>query len=409
MQSPALVSPNRETGLPPGVEVAPLGKRFVAYLIDISVPVLASMIIGFLLPSTSGGLRIGLSVLSAVVALVWALVLWIRLASRAATPGMQVMKLQLVGFFDGRPIGLTRALIRGVILWLLTFTAIGMTIMLIMLVLHPRKQGWHDLAAKAVMIKERTLPPAAPVAAVAAAAPQSGPQQGYAPPQSGPQQGYAPPQSYPQPQPAPQQYQPQYAPQQVSPQGYQPQPAPQPGPLAPPPGYRPPPSSPGAAQPPRLNPPPGAGTTIGPCRPIRSPLRRPARCRAPRPLTRLRSRLRWARRRPDPPAWTAVLDDGREISIDGLVLLGRNPQPQPGEEDAQLIKLADETRTVSKSHLAIGIDAGGLFVVDRGSTNGSTVTTPEGVSTRCSTGDIIYVTEDSIVSIGDHWFKIRRD
>ena len=50
----------------------------------------------------------------------------------------------------------------------------------------------------------------------------------------------------------------------------------------------------------------------------------------------------------------AVLDDGRRITVDGLVLLGRNPQPQPGEEDAQLIKLADETRTVSKSHLAIG-------------------------------------------------------
>jgi predicted component of type VI protein secretion system len=73
-----------------------------------------------------------------------------------------------------------------------------------------------------------------------------------------------------------------------------------------------------------------------------------------------------------------------------------------------LIKVADETRTVSKSHLAIGIDAGGLFVVDRGSTNGSTVTTADGVSTRCRTGDIIYVTEDSIISIGDHWLKIRR-
>ena len=56
--------------------------------------------------------------------------------------------------------------------------------------------------------------------------------------------------------------------------------------------------------------------------------------------------------------WVAVMDDGRRITIDGLVLLGRNPQPQPGEEDAQLIKLADETRTVSKSHLAIGVDAG---------------------------------------------------
>ena len=60
MQSPAPASPNRETGLPPGVEVAPLGNRFVAYLIDISVLVVVGVVVGFALPSTSGGLRIAL-------------------------------------------------------------------------------------------------------------------------------------------------------------------------------------------------------------------------------------------------------------------------------------------------------------------------------------------------------------
>jgi hypothetical protein len=73
--------------------------------------------------------------------------------------------------------------------------------------------------------------------------------------------------------------------------------------------------------------------------------------------------------------WSILLDDGRRLALDGLILLGRNPQPNAGEEDAQLIKIADETRTVSKSHLAIGLDAGGVYVVDRGSTNGSTVST----------------------------------
>jgi pSer/pThr/pTyr-binding forkhead associated (FHA) protein len=103
-----------------------------------------------------------------------------------------------------------------------------------------------------------------------------------------------------------------------------------------------------------------------------------------------------------------VLDDGRELSLTGLVLLGRNPQPQPGEEDAQLIKIADETRTVSKSHLAISVDSGGVFVVDRGSTNGSTVTTSSGISTRCAAGEVVRVAEGSIVSMGDHWLEIRR-
>jgi pSer/pThr/pTyr-binding forkhead associated (FHA) protein len=111
---------------------------------------------------------------------------------------------------------------------------------------------------------------------------------------------------------------------------------------------------------------------------------------------------------PGESGWSAVLDDGRRLTIDGLVLLGRNPQPQPGEEDAQLVKLSDETRTVSKSHLAIGLDPAGLYVMDRGSTNGSTVTTLTGQSTRCQPYEVVYVGDGSIVSIGDHWLEIRR-
>ena len=106
--------------------------------------------------------------------------------------------------------------------------------------------------------------------------------------------------------------------------------------------------------------------------------------------------------------WHAVLDDGRRVVVDHLMLLGRNPHPDPGEEDAQLIKIADSTRTVSKLHLAIGVDQAGLYVVDRGSTNGSTVTTPGGATRRCVPGETVYVSAGSIVSMGDHWLEVRR-
>ncbi|HET9873691.1 MAG TPA: FHA domain-containing protein [Propionibacteriaceae bacterium] len=106
--------------------------------------------------------------------------------------------------------------------------------------------------------------------------------------------------------------------------------------------------------------------------------------------------------------WIAVLDDGRQIEVEGVVLLGRNPRGRPGEDDAQLIKIADATRTVSKTHLALGADAHGMYVMDRGSTNGSTVTSAGGVCTPCPPGDIIEVQEGNIVSIGDHWLEIRR-
>jgi len=106
--------------------------------------------------------------------------------------------------------------------------------------------------------------------------------------------------------------------------------------------------------------------------------------------------------------WLAALDDGRQIPIAGLVLLGRNPQPRPGEEKAQLIKVADASRTVSKSHLEMGVNADGMYVLDRGSTNGSTVTNVSGVSKRCPPGELVAVSEGTIVSFGDHWLEVRR-
>jgi pSer/pThr/pTyr-binding forkhead associated (FHA) protein len=115
-----------------------------------------------------------------------------------------------------------------------------------------------------------------------------------------------------------------------------------------------------------------------------------------------------ASRSPYVQDWSILLDDGRRIALEGLVLLGRNPQPDAGEEDAQLIKIADETRTVSKSHLAVGLDADGVYVVDRGSTNGSTVSTTNGMSARCKAGEMVRVGEGAIISIGDHWLEITR-
>ena len=102
------------------------------------------------------------------------------------------------------------------------------------------------------------------------------------------------------------------------------------------------------------------------------------------------------------------LDDGRDIGVGGLVLLGRNPQPRVGEEDATLIKVSDDGRTVSKSHLAVGVDAGGLYVMDRGSTNGTTVTDAEGGQRICPPGDLIDVPSGSVISFGDHWLEVSR-
>ena len=248
--------------------------------------------------------------------------------------------------------------------------------MLVLLVIHPRKQGWHDLAVKAVVIKERVLaPPQTQKAArtdrqAVGTRPSRSRRSAYEPAAS------AGGRLRPAPVPAP------------SPVGYGPQArllagartGGVPSTVDPAGGRRrlsrlPPPYPPVLPQ-------SRAGCAVG--RPGRGRVAAadPAAPQSTGVTVRVRRRSAVAR----DLDWEAVLDDGRRLTVDGLVLLGRNPQPQPGEEDAQLIKIADETRTVSKLHLAIGVDEAGLYVVDRGSTNGSTVTNPSGQSRRCCPG-----------------------
>ncbi len=378
MATPHPASPQPDTGLPPGVKVGGLGSRFVAYLIDSLVPGILGGLLGLVLPNAATGLRVILSIVFAVAILGWVLIVLRGIAKRAASPGMRVMRIQLVGFYDGRPIGWGRALLRAVLFALISGTGVALVVMLVLMVMHPRRQGWHDLAAQAVMIKERSLPPVNHVGRVGVAVQlDQGSGQLADPPGDGDYAGSG----YTAATPA--------SPQPLSPPPLMPPvQSPVAGSSVPPPSYGPQARSPqpGEAARPEPAPPP------------------PARPASPEPAASGAS----GASAPEASTFRAVLDDGREITVDGLVLLGRNPQPQPGEEDAQLIKLADETRTVSKSHLAIGLDAAGIFVVDRGSTNGSTVTTPAGISTRCQPSHVIYVEPGSIVSLGDHWLEIRK-
>ena len=350
--------PDRITGLPPGVRAAALGRRLLAYLVDNLVPGIV-LSLTLLVPDdpTAGLTALGLGLTG-----VWALVVWWMFATRAAGPGMRLVGLQLVGFSDGRPIGWGRFLLRAVVLTALTVSVVGLLVMLVGLLRHPRHQGWHDRAADAVAIKARAVAPRLsarptprPVAptpsAVAAAARQ------------------------------------------------EPQPQPQPS---------------SSSQPSSSPEPVGAGASA-----LGSSALTPAGHDAPadgdapvegepgRDATTARPAV--VARADLAPRWSAVLDDGRQLDVRGLVLLGRNPQPSPGEETAELVKVLDDTRTVSKTHLSLEVQEGGLVVVDRGSTNGSTVTTPQGRTRRCTAWSPLEVPDGSVVSMGDHWLTVRQD
>ncbi len=74
---------------------------------------------------------------------------------------------------------------------------------------------------------------------------------------------------------------------------------------------------------------------------------------------------------PDPTVRFGLrFDSGESIPISAPVLLGRNPDATQHPE-ASAIALADDTRSLSKTHMLVRPVAGGLEIVDCGSTNGS--------------------------------------
>ncbi|WP_045730929.1 RDD family protein [Pseudarthrobacter chlorophenolicus] len=110
------------------------------------------------------------------------------------------------------------------------------------------------------------------------------------------------------------------------------------------------------------------------------------------------------------PAPVAVLrirlDDGRDFQLDRSVLVGRNPVGSAGEQHAQLLAVDDPGRSISKTHLHVLTDGAGIWVTDRNSTNGSAVTTPDGLRTPLAAGVPTFVSPGSSVHFGDRTFYL---
>jgi hypothetical protein len=383
MSSARPPAPARDTGLPPGVEVGPLGRRFAAYVIDSILPAVASLLVNLGARDGGDGANVPLIVVGVLLGLAWAVVCWQQLATVAASPGMRLLKLQLVGFYDGRPTGWGRVLLRWLVFAALSATGLGLLLLLASVLMSPRHQGWHDRVAHGVVIVERPLAPRTAKAATArSSAPDSAGQTSTGTPATA---GPVPAAAVPAAQPS--------TPAAEPPVDGRPTPNPDFG-VSAPRAAGPRPAAAVAGD-------PAIGPELAPL--AAEPLPSPG---SSEPGSGFASD---ETRRTILDGWVAELDDGREIVVRGLVLLGRNPQPSgEGEADAELVKLSDESRTVSKTHLALGVDDAGLFVVDRGSTNGSTITAPGQPTVPVGAFHAVSVSEGSVVSIGDHWVRIRR-
>lgn len=107
------------------------------------------------------------------------------------------------------------------------------------------------------------------------------------------------------------------------------------------------------------------------------------------------------------PRAVLVLDNGERIEVRGTTLFGRSPSPAAGEGEAQLIRVFDDTRSVSKTHIAVMPGRRGVFVVDRGSTNGSAVVRG-GSETALAPGHPAELQAGDTVRFGDRTLRVER-
>lgn len=424
--------------IPRGVAVANLGRRIVAAIVDL-LPV--GLIVGgwyavhALMDSTTASFVGG--VIAAVLLAGYLLYQWWAYGSRGAGLGARLTGIRVVGINSGEPIGWWRFFLRQLVFFGLMITIIGGIVLLVFTGIHERRQGWHDMASRAVVVQPKHDTKRQRVAAKRSGASSTvglpphlssafapGGSQDYStwapqePPQTRPD--WMPhletqPLAQPEPQmmsgqdgarsfghgiPAPQPSGPSHAQPQSS---AAPQPqrsaAPQPQPSAPP---QPQPSANRG-----WIPLPSASSVIEP----------------PRPEPRVRERsfeqadtgedgTHLARPGGPSPedggAWYIRLDDGREVELTVSVLLGRNPQKSPTDPDVHLVPAGGDGRMISRTHVLIGVDDRGAFIQDRGSTNGTAIVMPDGQLDPCPEGTRIRVRSGQQVSYGDRWFTVLR-
>jgi hypothetical protein len=106
--------------------------------------------------------------------------------------------------------------------------------------------------------------------------------------------------------------------------------------------------------------------------------------------------------------WRLVLPSGRAIPLTETVLLGRNPVHFGPWSGAELIAVDDPAASVSKTHAAFEVVGERVRVTDAHSTNGVSVTAPDGNEAALIAGTPVEVAEGSTVRLGRFAVRVVR-
>lgn len=106
--------------------------------------------------------------------------------------------------------------------------------------------------------------------------------------------------------------------------------------------------------------------------------------------------------------WSLVPPLGVPVALTATtVILGRRPAHDPDFPGAQLVPVADETRTMSKTHARIELRDDEWVIIDLDSTNGIILITPDGDEVDAVPGAPVTLTDRFL--LGDAEMRLRRD
>ena len=429
------------TTLPFG-QVAPISRRAVAYVIDALIAAALGIVLGGILITVAvltgspegmiGVLLIGGPLVS--LALLGWMLLYTAMQSGKGSIGMRAQGVRLADAATGESIGFWRALLRNVIFGLAGSIVVGYFTPLFDG--SGRFQGWHDKVAKSVVLDARVdvaSPATTAMPTVTSAMPAAIPS-GYPPPAS--QGGFA--SSYASSSPG----QPP-APQYANPAAPNAAPAYAPAPAT---SYAPPSSASATDEtivPPRPPLPaapiddassliafvPGVTQDAAPPRPSMpvaepaitsaaaepsSAVSAPAVDRAPAepvapsaPVASAAPAASFSAPDDDDIEQTRISvpghrlvftwDDGARVSVSRRTIFGRNPAPEDG---ALIVPVRDETLSLSKTHFEAAAETSGGWLLDRNSTNGTTIIR-DGEHIECPPGERVPIKLGDVISIGD--------
>jgi uncharacterized RDD family membrane protein YckC len=111
---------------------------------------------------------------------------------------------------------------------------------------------------------------------------------------------------------------------------------------------------------------------------------------------------------PAPARWEVTFDSGERFEVHGLTLVGRRPEPRPGEPVKRLVTLSSDDMSLSKTHAQFQVvPDGALVVMDRGSTNGSLLIRA-GVTKRLAGGKPATMRDGDRIRFGDREMSVTR-